>query len=152
MRLRAYKPRKPLDEKRTRKAEYMSLWYYKRRDEVCAERRRKYAVDTNWVERAAKRKESSRRNSARLKASYRVLVDGLKNAPCLDCGGTFPPECMDFDHVRGKKCFRIGQMGQRRHDDILSEIDKCDLVCANCHRTRTRNRTIRGASVTEEAA
>jgi hypothetical protein len=26
----------------------------------------------------------------------------LKSAPCMDCGGCFDPECMDFDHRPGE--------------------------------------------------
>lgn len=65
-------------------------------------------------------------------------INALKNRPCIDCGLKYPPECMDFDHVRGKKLFTIGE--RRRQSGLLAEIAKCDLVCANCHRIRTRAR------------
>ena len=72
------------------------------------------------------------------------VIQGLKERPCMDCKGSFPPECMDFDHRPGyKKIAAIGTMVASRKyrlDAILDEIDKCDLVCANCHRTRTKNR------------
>jgi hypothetical protein len=138
MRLREYKPRKSTSQ--CKKAVDMKRWYLANRDRVCTERRRKYALDTNWITRAAKRKEASRRYNYNLKVSYRQLVDKLKDNPCLDCGNRFSSECMDFDHVRGAKLFSIGQMGHRRHESILEEIAKCDLVCSNCHRIRTNNR------------
>lgn len=28
--------------------------------------------------------------------------DELKRKPCTDCGLTFPPICMDFDHLDGE--------------------------------------------------
>lgn len=62
----------------------------------------------------------------------------LKSIPCADCGRRFPPEVMDFDHVRGQKVSNISALrqsvGARRLD---AEIAKCDVVCANCHRKRT---------------
>lgn len=67
-------------------------------------------------------------------------IDDLKDQPCHDCGNRYPPECMDFDHVRGDKLFGVST---RRNDSwkrILAEMAKCDLVCANCHRIRTRDR------------
>ncbi len=72
-------------------------------------------------------------------------VDTLKNAPCMDCGGSFLPECMDFDHVRGEKKFAIGSWGAggvdcSSNEDLNTEIAKCELVCANCHRIRTKQR------------
>jgi hypothetical protein len=47
---------------------------------------------------------------------------------------------MDFDHVRGEKLFVIGEHVRRAHNDLLMEIAKCELVCANCHRVRTEQR------------
>ena len=46
---------------------------------------------------------------------------------------------MDFDHVKGNKDRAISVMvGQKvSKDRILREIEKCELVCANCHRLRT---------------
>lgn len=69
-------------------------------------------------------------------------VRQLRDNPCADCGGRFPPECMDFDHVRGKKKFNVSLKGnwtsKKRIDE---EIAKCELVCANCHRVRTTERS-----------
>ena len=38
----------------------------------------------------------------------RDLVRRSKDKPCMDCGQSFPTECMDFDH-RLNKLFNIGQ-------------------------------------------
>ena len=70
----------------------------------------------------------------------RAWLDSLKNTPCEDCGGMFPPECMDFDHVRGKKEFGIATSINGGRKRLAKEIAKCDVVCANCHRIRTRKR------------
>ena len=60
--------------------------------------------------------------------------------PCADCGNTFPPECMDFDHVRGKKKNGVSWLLLHRSSIIQREVEKCDLVCSNCHRIRTISR------------
>jgi hypothetical protein len=75
-------------------------------------------------------------------ARNQEALAAAKERPCADCGGTFPPECMDLDHVpeRGPKLFRLAQMATRSLEAVLAEIAKCDPVCANCHRTRTRSR------------
>ena len=75
----------------------------------------------------------------------RAWKAGLKSGPCTDCGNAFPPECMDFDHVRGEKVQGVSCMSGIA---ALAEIEKCDLVCANCHRIRTRERKM--AHRTEE--
>lgn len=76
-----------------------------------------------------------RRKSREHFAKRKAAVDALKAGPCSDCRRCFPPECMDFDHVRGEKSFGIAR-GQSLAA-TLAEIAKCDLVCANCHRIRT---------------
>ena len=75
-----------------------------------------------------------------LKAERRARVDVLKDRPCHDCGQTFPPECMDFDHRDGTT--KADNVSRLLHSwpALLAEIAKCDLVCANCHRIRTRRR------------
>lgn len=67
-------------------------------------------------------------------------MDALKSVPCMDCGNKFPPECMDFDHVRGEKKFDVGAGTTRALQVLLDEIAKCEVVCSNCHRSRTRRR------------
>lgn len=100
----------------------------------------------------AKRRECHRRYYLRNKQLYkqknirrrneliRFVID-LKQKPCLDCKIKYPPYVMDFDHrVRRTKVAGISQMinlhGYSK-EKILMEIEKCDLVCANCHRIRT---------------
>jgi hypothetical protein len=71
------------------------------------------------------------------------LVWSMKSErPCYDCGGMFPPEGMDFDHVSGTKLFSMNSAVSRSWDEVRLEIDKCQLVCAVCHRTRTKKRHI----------
>lgn len=72
------------------------------------------------------------------KARYYAMLKGLKTGPCVDCGGLFPPECMDFDH-RADKAFTISKTPVPA-DRLMAEVAKCDLVCANCHRLRTFDR------------
>ena len=74
------------------------------------------------------------------------LLRDLRRVPCADCGGRFKPFQMDFDHRDpSMKSFRITQgsamlMSTKR---LLAEVAKCDIVCVNCHRVRTRNRELR---------
>ena len=51
---------------------------------------------------------------------------------------------MEFDHVpeRGKKLRHINRMWGASAIQLRTEIAKCDVVCANCHRIRTHNRRI----------
>ena len=69
-----------------------------------------------------------------------LLLNGLKNVSCKDCGTHYPPECMQFDHVRGEKRANIAHMRTCSVKKLLAEIAKCDVVCANCHAIRTHKR------------
>ena len=82
-------------------------------------------------------------------AEMRRRLNALKAHPCADCGGEFPPYAMDFDHVRGAKTADVSEMFRRRYawEKILEEVEKCDLVCATCHRLRTLKRRQKGGPV-----
>lgn len=82
-------------------------------------------------------------NGRRFYARMSAFQAWLKDQPCWDCEHSYPPECMDFDHVRGNKKFNVAAI--RTIERLSAEITKCDLVCANCHRIRGQKR--RGARV-----
>ena len=91
----------------------------------------------------AKNPKAQIRRSLRWRKQQVKWVTRLKiGKPCMDCQHMFPPCCMDFDHRPGvEKCFSVAEGAQRAsRASILAEIEKCDLVCANCHRIRTFNR------------
>jgi hypothetical protein len=72
------------------------------------------------------------------------MINQFKRRPCADCGGEFPPYLMDFDHVSGAKLDNICGMRMRTvsREAILAEIQKCEVVCATCHRARTHARRL----------
>ncbi len=71
----------------------------------------------------------------------RAFIQSLKAKPCHDCGQQFHFSAMDFDHVRGDKQFNLAAPAGWVYDEILAEVAKCDVVCSNCHRVRTFNRS-----------
>ncbi len=78
------------------------------------------------------------RDSRRQRAARDWLRE-LRRVPCMDCGESFEPHVMDFDHRdRSQKQFNVaGRNLLRRRGTVLAEVAKCDIVCANCHRMRT---------------
>ena len=62
----------------------------------------------------------------------------LATHPCVDCGEP-DPVVLEFDHVRGVKRDDVVVLAVRRLVpliDVASEIEKCEIRCANCHRRR----------------
>lgn len=66
------------------------------------------------------------------------MFEYLGRHPCVDCGET-DLGVLEFDHVdRSTKSMNIASMiGSRNWRSIMSEVQKCEVRCANCHRRRT---------------
>ena len=60
---------------------------------------------------------------------------------CVDCHYNTHAEALDFDHIWDKE-FNVSDMVRLGYSwaNILVEIEKCEVVCANCHRVRTAQR------------
>lgn len=70
-------------------------------------------------------------------AAKKAFIRKAKDKPCVDCGVRYPYYVMQFDHVRGGKLFCVCEGHRESWDAIHAEIDKCVVVCANCHMERT---------------
>jgi uncharacterized OB-fold protein len=56
---------------------------------------------------------------------------------CIDCGGVFPYHVYDFHHLDPtRKDVQFTVLRRRSWEAITQELDKCVLLCANCHRIR----------------
>ncbi len=85
------------------------------------------------------RREDVLADSAIRRRGRKEYIQQAKAVPCTDCGVQYPPYVMDFDHVRGKKTMDISDMIStcKPFSVIKEEIEKCEVVCSNCHRERT---------------
>jgi hypothetical protein len=72
----------------------------------------------------------------------RLTVNAMKREPCADCGNCYEPDAMDFDHVRGTKLANISDLIAGPTDRLRTELEKCELVCAVCHRLRGLERRL----------
>lgn len=120
---------KPLTEFHRRGAGYQSLCKECRK--VLDEERYRTNPQQHAMRQARRKKK--------LTDWMRSLKEGV---PCVDCQVSYHPVAMQWDHVRGEKVGAVSAMTAdgRSRAAILSEISKCDLVCANCHAVRTYKR------------
>lgn len=92
--------------------------------------------------------DAARERARRLKQEISELK---AKTPCSDCKQQYSPWIMQFDHRPGME--KIGDIAtlanQNQRTKVYAEIEKCDLVCANCHADRTYQR--RQASVAQSA-
>jgi hypothetical protein len=92
-----------------------------------------------WRAHYARNKEKYAERNRKRRAEMITWLDSLKEGkPCVQCENVFPPKAMDFHHRDpSQKEFSISNVrflgyGKER---VLQEIEKCDLLCAVCHRT-----------------
>ena len=66
----------------------------------------------------------------------RKMAVEYKGGRCQICGYDRCPEAMEFHHFdNDKKDFGISQKGYTRSwKKVKAELDKCIMLCANCHR------------------
>lgn len=88
---------------------------------------------------AARRKTIRDANKVKINANHKFVKGYLSENPCVDCGED-DPIVLDFDHIEAKdKAASISKMvaSGLSITTIESEIAKCEIRCANCHRRRT---------------
>jgi hypothetical protein len=62
---------------------------------------------------------------------------GYKGGRCEDCGFEGHSSAFDFHHTdRSTKDFQLSSGNIISFPRMIPELDKCALLCANCHRTR----------------
>lgn len=78
--------------------------------------------------------------AAKNKNKYRNdYYEWLSTKQCVDCGN-HDVRVLEQDHIRDKK-FNIAKMvGAVPLGTLMKELEKCEVVCANCHRIRTSAR------------
>lgn len=71
-----------------------------------------------------------------LRRLIKLKAVSIKGNKCFCCNQSFPQSVYDFHHLDpNKKDFGLGQKESTiKWDIVKKEIDKCIMVCANCHR------------------
>lgn len=79
------------------------------------------------------------RNRKNREKRQNFVLNYLVDHPCVICGES-DPIVLDFDHIeRASKTNNICDMVRnvRSEKSIIEEIQKCQVLCANCHRRKT---------------
>jgi hypothetical protein len=103
----------------------------------------------DWRREWVKSEEGKRHSKVAHRTHWLMIKNFVrqeKDKPCMDCGRKYGYWCMDFDHRDASKKLTTVALASRSRslDTLRQEIAKCDLVCSNCHRTRTFRRLCRG--------
>lgn len=136
------------EERRARNREANRRWRERNPDE--ARRRSREAMqrfrDNSPEAASIIAARSYDKNGEKNRQRWRDKLASLKSGPCLDCGNSYPPYVMQFDHRDpDQKLFHIDSVSMSRQaDKLAAEIAKCDLICANCHAERTHQQRLSG--------
>ena len=83
----------------------------------------------------------------------RVMAVGYKGGKCQICGYDRCIDALEFHHEDSSaKDFSISEKGYTRSwQKVKEELDKCTLVCANCHRELHAQAQLPQETVVEKA-
>ena len=98
-----------------------------------------HGSDVYAVNKAEYIARNSRLSHARTRELQSLVADHLSTRSCADCGES-DPLVLEFDHIDpATKRNTIHKLVSHAHSwsAVLTEIERCDVRCANCHRRRT---------------
>lgn len=73
----------------------------------------------------------------KIKKDNKIMAAQTFGNICYDCKEHYPLEIFDFHHLDPKtKDFNWSYLKARRQSDIIKELEKCVMLCTNCHRLR----------------
>ncbi|MFP5299115.1 MAG: hypothetical protein ACLGHL_09030 [Actinomycetota bacterium] len=120
-------------------------WHRKaagRRDSYCRPCRSAYKKEHYAKNKKRYLRQAKRWKERQIRERMEWIVQYLEEHPCVDCGES-DVIVLQFDHVSStaSKLFNIGDaVRHRRWQEVLDEIEKCEIRCANCHRRVTSSR------------
>lgn len=86
--------------------------------------------------RRRRRNAKTYRAQKRRRSRRKLELVAARGGRCEDCGYSRCPAALEFHHRDAStKEFGVGGFDGSPHR-LLAEIQKCDLLCANCHRVR----------------
>lgn len=96
-------------------------------------------MSSNWYKNNIRKQVE---NVAKTKKDIAEMLHAYKveNPYCQGpCGNKYPPEVLQFDHIDpSTKKFNLGDAARNQGRlKVIEEMEKCVLLCANCHALRT---------------
>ena len=93
--------------------------------------------ENEWYHKKVENKQKRQKQVLdRIRNNKKLVIDYF-GGKCNDCGGVFHPSVYDLHHRNPEeKDNNFKTMLHRSWNKIIKEIEKCDLLCANCHRIR----------------
>jgi len=105
-----------------------------KRHSACSDCRKKYQADYYQRTKEIQLAYKSDRQADKREAARHYVFHYLQTHPCEHCGEA-DPYVLTFHHIKGLKKMNLSQMVNQGYsfDALQDEIDKCIVLCANCH-------------------
>ena len=97
---------------------------------------KRWQYNKNWY------KLNRERRNEYFRVRRAAMVD-LLNEYKMQCGCVYCHNnslALEFHHVGSEKVANVCRLVCRSWENIKTEIDKCEVVCANCHAIITKGR------------
>lgn len=93
-------------------------------------------TNNNHYKNSAQRRKRIRENAKKFSEQSIAYVESLKEAASCPICGESSPCALDFHHKHNEKKEFIISEGKTSYslNKLIPEINKCIIVCANCHR------------------
>lgn len=115
-----------------RYSEYNTAW---------AKERRKTWTEEEWEAHRQRNRNYYDKNKLlvfervkKRKAANKLKAIEYKGGKCQKCDQIYAPQAMDFHHPNDDKSHNPGRLMSGAWETLIKELDKCVLLCANCHR------------------
>ena len=126
---------------------YDKLYYQANKDKKKEYQNNKYPPLTSRKKGVKRDVEDTKKVRRTTFTINKQMCVNYKGGKCFSCGYNKCLAALEFHHINpNEKEFNIGTKLKRldSFDDIKSELDKCILLCSNCHRELHNDNNIIG--------
>ena len=98
-------------------------------------------ASTSVLEAPSSHEQTAAATRRRRRAAYELISGHLAESSCVDCGvrGLRSPRSSTTSATRRRTSPSLAHEAYSVHR-LQAEIDRCEVVCVNCHRHRTTHR------------
>jgi hypothetical protein len=122
-----------LEAEQTRKREYNTAYIRARRANWTDDDRKKNSERTaRWMQDNVERVKTWRRTRYEERKQHAIEYKG---GACQHCNAIVSLAAFDFHHINDKEKEIAWLLRCASWERIVKELDKCLLLCSNCHRT-----------------
>lgn len=132
-----YRQNKDTDRYKTTARRAKQKWYRKKKQDPVWMEQRRAKKRAYWATRGKSSQAANRAKRRQELLDRKLHLQRFLGGVCKQCG-IEDHRLLDFDHIDpATKAFAISNNFYKPLGDLMAEVEKCQLLCANCHRLKT---------------